>query len=121
MPDISFNSGLNTSKIFNGNTVTINYSVGNTGTVPVSGVGIIDDKAGTPAYLSGDADSDTTLDPGETWMYKADYTIPAGVSGVVTATAIVSFPGCAKKAVYQNRRNHNPCYVPGDSDYQPER
>ncbi len=91
MPDISFNSGLNTSKIFNGNTVTINYSVGNTGTVPVSAVGIIDDKAGTPVYVSGDADSDTTLDPGETWMYKADYTVPAGVSGVITATAIVSF------------------------------
>jgi hypothetical protein len=90
-PEISFNSGLNKSKIFNGNTVTINYSVGNTGKVPVSGVGIIDDKAGTPVYVNGDADSDTALDPGETWMYKADYTVPAGVSGVVTATAIVSF------------------------------
>ena len=96
-PGISFNSGLNTSKIFNGNTVTINYSVGNTGTVPVSGVGIIDDKAGTPAYVSGDTDSDKTLDPGETWMYKADYTVPAGVSGVITATAIVSFQDTQKR------------------------
>jgi hypothetical protein len=89
-PVISITSVLNQPKVFNGDTVTIAYTVSNTGAVPVSGVNVVDDKAGTAMLVSGDKNANSILDPNETWLFNANYTVPSGASGVISTTASVS-------------------------------
>ncbi len=77
------------------------YEVTNPGSVPLSGVTVTDD-AGTPgvpaddisaAFVSGDANGDSLLNPGETWTFTASgiqpvdlYTNIADVSGTAPDT-----------------------------------
>jgi hypothetical protein len=89
-PVISIISALNQQKVFNGDTVTIAYTVSNTGAVPVSGVTLSDDKAGPAVLVSGDSNGNLILDPNETWLFNAHYAIPAGASGVLSTTATIS-------------------------------
>lgn len=60
-----------------GDTVTYTFEVTNPGNVPFPDVQVEDTIAGTATYVSGDANDDGYLDPGETWLYTADYVIPA--------------------------------------------
>jgi hypothetical protein len=99
LPVISVSSALNLQKVFNGDKVTITFTVGNTGTVPVSGIIVNDDKAGLANYISGDSNKDSILNPNETWIFKVDYTIPASVSGVLVTTATASGKGPDNKVV----------------------
>jgi uncharacterized repeat protein (TIGR01451 family) len=73
-----------------GATVTWTYLVSNPGDVPLAGVTVTDSRPGvTPAYQSGDANSNGVLDPGETWVYTATGTVTAGPysnTGTVSAT-----------------------------------
>jgi hypothetical protein len=98
-PSITISSGLDKTKVFNGDTITITFTISNTGTVPVSDVSVTDDKAGPAAYASGDKNSDSILDPDDTWIFKANYVIPASASGVLVTTATVSGKGPDKKPV----------------------
>jgi uncharacterized repeat protein (TIGR01451 family) len=63
-----------------GSTVTWTYVVTNTGHVAVSNVTVTDVPAPNPApaYVSGDADTDSVLDPGEVWTYQASGTATDG-------------------------------------------
>jgi hypothetical protein len=56
--------------LIEGDTVTWEYVVENTGTVDLSNVTVTDDQGVTPAYVSGD-DEDSILQPGEVWIYRA--------------------------------------------------
>ncbi len=49
--------------------VTYNYSVTNTGNVPLTGIVVTDDKCSTVDYKSGD-DGDNSLENGEEWKYQ---------------------------------------------------
>jgi Ca2+-binding RTX toxin-like protein len=63
------------------------YRVGNGGTTPLTVVSVVDDNATpadpsddfAPVYVSGDANHNSLLDPGETWLYSS-----AGVPGAPT-------------------------------------
>jgi uncharacterized repeat protein (TIGR01451 family) len=76
-------------------TVTWTYVVTNPGNFPLSDVVLADDN-GTPGnpldffnptYLSGDANNNDLLDPGETWLYQASAIAQTGqYSNMVTAT-----------------------------------
>ncbi|MCY2928657.1 MAG: hypothetical protein NTV86_04025 [Planctomycetota bacterium] len=58
-----------------GQTITYSYAVTNAG--PASVVPTIkDDKTGTPTYVGGDTNGDHLLNPDETWLYQASYTVP---------------------------------------------
>lgn len=62
-----------------GQTITYSYAVTDAG--PASVVPTIkDDKTGTPTYVGGDTNGDGLLNPGETWLYQANYTVPSTTS-----------------------------------------
>jgi uncharacterized repeat protein (TIGR01451 family) len=54
-----------------GDPVTWTYEVSNPGNVAIRRVTVTDDKGVVPRFVSGDADGDGELDPGETWRYEA--------------------------------------------------
>ena len=59
--------------------VTWTYTVTNTGNVPFSTVTVTDNVAGvTPAYVSGDTNTNNKLDLTETWIFTASGTAVAG-------------------------------------------
>ncbi len=68
-----------------GSTVTYTFTVTNTGDLPLSGVTVNDDIAGM-GTLQSNGDGDQILAPGETWVYTAQYTIPAGQTASVNNT-----------------------------------
>ncbi|MCA9327082.1 VWA domain-containing protein [Candidatus Saccharibacteria bacterium] len=65
-----------------GNNVTYTFTVTNTGNVALPGITVDDDVAGVGTYVSGDTSDDGMLDPDETWIYTANYTIPTGVTSI---------------------------------------
>jgi hypothetical protein len=79
--------------VLTGALVTWKYYVTNTGSVPLSNVAVVDSVGGvTPAYLSGDTNSNGKLDLTETWVFTATGTnnTPIGTwynnTGSVTGT-----------------------------------
>jgi Ca2+-binding RTX toxin-like protein len=78
--------------------VTWTYAVSATTTVPIASV-VVTDDAGTPAqpaddfspaFVGGDTNANSLLDPGETWTYQATGTLPAGLFGNVGRVAGVA-------------------------------
>ena len=71
-----------------GDLVTYVYQVTNAGPAKVTPV--LTDDLVTPVYIEGDENGDGLIAAGETWVFAADYTVPAGTEGLtVTNTAIV--------------------------------
>ncbi|MBK9581524.1 MAG: hypothetical protein IPO48_06360 [Saprospiraceae bacterium] len=66
-----------------GETITYNISIINTGSEPVSNIKVADDLItnqslnNTINYASGDINTNSILDAGETWIYSATYNITA--------------------------------------------
>ncbi|WP_338226486.1 DUF7507 domain-containing protein, partial [Algoriphagus confluentis] len=59
-----------------GEVITYEIEVTNTGNVSIENVDVFDPGATTPpVYASGDLDNDQVLDPGETWIFEASYTV----------------------------------------------
>ena len=69
-----------------GGDVTYTYKVTNTGTVPLSNVGLSDDKCSPVTFVSGDANSNEMLDLTETWTYTCDASLTETTTNVATAT-----------------------------------
>jgi uncharacterized repeat protein (TIGR01451 family) len=68
-------------------TVTYTYTVTNPGTVLLNGVSVTDDKLGAITFVSGDVNTNTRLDPGETWIFRATTVLTGTTSNIATATA----------------------------------
>lgn len=77
-----------------GSTVTYTFTVTNTGDVPLSNLTVQDNIAGAGVYQSGDTNNNQMLDLNETWIYTAQYTIPANqfnsVVNTVTACGVLN-------------------------------
>ena len=67
-----------------GGSVTYTYWVNNNGNVPLTNVSVSDDKCSSPAYQSGDMNSDAKLDTNEVWKF----TCTQNISATTTNTAI---------------------------------
>lgn len=57
-----------------GGPVAYDYAVTNPGQVPLSNVAVTDDSCSSPAYVSGDTNTNNLLDLTETWLYSCSYT-----------------------------------------------
>ncbi len=57
-----------------GDTISYGYAVQNTGNVALNSIVVSDNKC-TPSYVSGDSNTNSLLDPGETWQYTCTYAL----------------------------------------------
>jgi uncharacterized repeat protein (TIGR01451 family) len=69
-----------------GGTVTYTYTVTNPGVIPLSNVSVTDNKVSPVTYVSGDTNSNSLLDPGETWFYTGKANLTATTADTATAT-----------------------------------
>lgn len=69
-----------------GGSVKYTYKVTNPGEIALSNVSVTDDKVSTVRYVSGDVNSDTLLQPGETWVYTSSATLTETTTNTATAT-----------------------------------
>ncbi|MCB0898108.1 MAG: DUF11 domain-containing protein [Actinobacteria bacterium] len=69
-----------------GGSVTYTYTVTNTGISPLSNVTVTDDKCAPVEYKSGDTNTDSKLQPSETWTY----TCTAKLTETTTNTALAT-------------------------------
>jgi len=68
--------------------VVYTYEVSTPGTATLSDLVVTDDKLDTVTYVSGDANDDGLLQPGETWIYTSTTTLTATTTNTGTATAL---------------------------------
>jgi uncharacterized repeat protein (TIGR01451 family) len=61
-----------------GDPVTWTFVVTNPGNVPLSDIGLVDDRGVAPVFIDGDANTDLLLDPDETWIFEASGTAVEG-------------------------------------------
>jgi len=89
-----------------GSTVTWDYVVTNTGSVPLTNINVTDDHFGvTPVYVGGDSNNNSILDLTETWTYRATGIAIAGQYrnvGTVTGT----IPNTNGQTVTSNNPDH---------------
>ena len=86
VPAIYVSKTASPNSLVGAGTVTYTYVVTNAGNVPLSNVGVTDDKVSPVTYVSGDTNSDHLLQPGETWIYTATATLSVTTSNTATAT-----------------------------------
>jgi uncharacterized repeat protein (TIGR01451 family) len=72
-----------------GSNVTYTFTVTNTGDISLSGLTVNDDLAGAGVYQSGDTNNNGKLETTETWVYTAQYSIPANQFNSVVNTVTV--------------------------------
>ena len=70
---------------YGGGNVVYTYTVTNPGVVPMSGIVVVDNKCAPVSYVSGDANGNGVLDPGETWMYNCGSNVPVSTTNIATA------------------------------------
>jgi uncharacterized repeat protein (TIGR01451 family) len=65
--------------------VTYTYTVTNIGKVPLTTVGVTDDKCSPVQYVSGDTNGNHFIDLGETWIYTCTKTVAQTETNTATA------------------------------------
>jgi hypothetical protein len=78
---------------FPGDNLTYTYLVSNEGDVPLANISLTDNKAGPPEYISGDENTEGSLDNNETWVFTAVYTVKDDETGQLSNEAIVTGTG----------------------------
>jgi uncharacterized repeat protein (TIGR01451 family) len=96
--------------------VTWTYTVTNKGNVPLSTVTVTDNVAGvTPAYVSGDTNTNNKLDLTETWIFTASGTAVAGQYHN-TGTVVGTSPTCVSVTASDDSWYDPPLTPPPDPD-----
>jgi len=84
VPGPVYNASVNTGVIADrltaniGETITYTYTITNTGNIRLANITLSDPIVGTPVFTGGDSNSDSFLDPGETWTFFASHVVSAG-------------------------------------------
>ena len=69
-----------------GGLVTYTEKITNPGTIPLSGVGLTDDKCSPVSYVSGDTNGNSMLDITETWTFTCSARLTQTTTNTATAT-----------------------------------
>ena len=69
-----------------GDPVTYSYVVTNTGQTPLTNIIVTDDKCSPVTYVSGDTNTNNTLETNETWNYSCTTTLTATTTNIATAS-----------------------------------
>jgi uncharacterized repeat protein (TIGR01451 family) len=97
---------------FPGDTLNYTYTLVNSGDVPLSSITLQDDITGTPTFKSGDANSNSVLEVGETWIYTASYFVKNEESGALTNSVTASgSTKSGKKATASNLSTVNILFI----------
>ncbi len=95
-----------------GDTISYTVTIANTGNVSLTGIGVSDPLTAL-TYQSGDTDTDSQIDPGETWTYTGSYALiqndldtngggDGDIDNTVTVTSAQMPPQIASTAVAIN-------------------
>jgi LPXTG-site transpeptidase (sortase) family protein len=72
--------------ISSGGSVTYSYVVTNPGAVSLTSVSVSDDKCSPVTYVSGDTNTNSTLETNETWNYTCTTTLTVNTTNTATVT-----------------------------------
>jgi uncharacterized repeat protein (TIGR01451 family) len=84
-PGIGLEMTADPSSLSTAGSVTYTYSVTNSGAIPLTNVTVTDDKVSNVTLDSGDDNSDSKLQPSETWVYKGTLNLTATTTNTGTA------------------------------------
>jgi uncharacterized repeat protein (TIGR01451 family) len=73
-----------------GDIITYMYYLHNTGDLPLNDISVSNDITGNATYQSGDANTNSVLDRGETWIFTSTYMVRPGDPSPLIATTTVS-------------------------------
>ena len=85
IPQIALAVSASPTSLTGSGSVTYTYTVTNPGSLTLSGVSVSDTTC-TPAYVAGDTNKDTLLEPGETWTYSCTATLAATTTDAAKAS-----------------------------------
>jgi len=88
-PGISLLKSCPPSPVEIGDVLNYEYTVTNSGNVPLTNVQLSDNKIGSLTFISGDTNNDGWLDLTEVWRYEGTYTVisESSITNVATVTA----------------------------------
>ena len=88
-PGISLLKSCPPSPVEIGDVLNYEYTVTNSGNVPLTNVQLSDNKIGSLTFISGDTNNDGWLDLTEVWRYEGTYTVisESQITNVATVTA----------------------------------
>ena len=86
LPVITVVKTASATSVHTGASVTYTYEVTTVGTEELSNITVVDDKCSPAAFVSGDTDTDSKLDPGETWTYTCTSKLTTTTVNTATAT-----------------------------------
>ena len=88
-PGISLLKSCPPSPVEIGDVLNYEYTVRNTGNMPLTNVQLSDNKIGSLTFISGDTNNDGWLDLTEVWRYEGTYTVisESQITNVATVTA----------------------------------
>lgn len=89
-PGIALDKTASAPQPYIGGIITYTYTVTNTGNAPLAEVSVNDNRLGSIPFVEGDTDGDGWLDAGETWIFRATYTIKWTDRSPLVNTATVS-------------------------------
>lgn len=84
---------------FGGGNVTYTYTITNPGVVAIHDISVTDNKCAPVSLLSGDANANGLLDPGEIWIYTCQKNISASETNIGTVTGNANGFGAMGSAI----------------------
>ena len=92
-PDIALSKTANSTAVYLSDTVIYTYTVTNPGDTSLSNITLSDDKCSPMASAGGDDNSNSKLDPDETWIYTCSKNLDADTTNTATVTGTHSLNG----------------------------